>query len=288
MAGHLKAEFKGKAERLAWTNTLASIEQVQATISSIQRDYETNIKYTQARELLHRFSIVVLHYGTVLDMLSQQHPEYVSLVWGSVKFLLIGITGHARLVAELAEAMVSIGDVLPRTQLNAELYQNDMMRTAVARLYTQLLRFFRAAMEWYSRSGFERVVSAVFKPFECGLKDIIEKIKMYADLMDKIAESSMRVDQRMYNLELQARLERVEFWCDSDDQAMGNLTAVVEDVVALIQALGEWIDAPASALLILNAAQGKHIATELIGGIVQARTQQVCWTLSASSEKDEA
>lgn len=206
------------------------MEEVQTTISDIQKQYEANVKYVKAGAVLHRFSAVVLHYGKVLDMLSQQHPEYVSLVWGSVKFLLTGVLGHARLVAEYAEALVCIGDVLPRAQLSAALYQNDMMRAAVARLYAQLLRFFRAAVEWYSRSGFERAVNAVFKPFECGLKDVVEKIKTCAELMDKIAESSMRVDQRLYNVELQARLERVEAWCCRSDQTLGVLTATVEGV----------------------------------------------------------
>lgn len=227
---HFKAEFNGKEKALAWIDTLVSMEDLQTTISDMQQKYEANVKYDKARASLHRFSAVTLHYGLALDMFAQQHPEYVSLVWETAKFLLAGVVGHALLVAEYAEALVRIGDVLPRARLGAELYRNDMMRTAAARLYAQLLRFFRAAIEWYSRSGFERAMSAVFRPFECGLKDVVDKIRTCAELMDKIAESSMRIDQRAYNLEIQARLMKIEAWCCRNDQAMGNLTRVVESV----------------------------------------------------------
>jgi hypothetical protein len=30
-----------------------------------------------------------MYYGPVFDMLSQHHPEYVALAWGSVKFVLM-------------------------------------------------------------------------------------------------------------------------------------------------------------------------------------------------------
>jgi hypothetical protein len=30
-----------------------------------------------------------MYYGQVLDMLAQHHPEYVSLAWGTLKFILM-------------------------------------------------------------------------------------------------------------------------------------------------------------------------------------------------------
>lgn len=31
----------------------------------------------------------MLYYNGALDMLAQQHPEYLSLVWGTLKFILM-------------------------------------------------------------------------------------------------------------------------------------------------------------------------------------------------------
>jgi len=30
-----------------------------------------------------------MFYSGIMDMLSQQHPEYVALAWGAMKFLLV-------------------------------------------------------------------------------------------------------------------------------------------------------------------------------------------------------
>lgn len=226
----MKAEFKSNHSAIAWLDTLVSIEDVQATVYETQQRYEEDVKFSKAKHWLRKFSSVVLHYGTVLDMLAQQHPEYVSLVWGSIKFLLIGVVGHGKLVAEYAEALVCIGDLLPRVRLNAELYRNAFMREAVSRLYAQILRFFRPAVEWYSASGFGRVIKAVCNPFECGLKDTVQKIKACAELMDGIADASMRVDQRTYNMDIQARLVRLEALCCGNRDALGNLTVAVSNI----------------------------------------------------------
>jgi hypothetical protein len=42
---------------------------------------------SKARKWLAIFSGKVTYYNTVLDVLVQQYPEYVSLAWGAMKFL---------------------------------------------------------------------------------------------------------------------------------------------------------------------------------------------------------
>lgn len=97
-------------------------------------------------------------------------------------------------LAEYAEALVYIGDLLPRAQLNAELYQNSFVEAAVARLYEQVLLFFRPAIKWYS-SSLRRFFLGVFEPFEV-LKDTVMKIKTCAAIMNEAAMSSMQVELR--------------------------------------------------------------------------------------------
>lgn len=97
-------------------------------------------------------------------------------------------------LAEYAEALVYIGDLLPRAQLNAELYQNNFVGAAVARLYEQVLFFFRPAIKWYS-SSLRRFLLGVFEPFEV-LKDTVTKIKACAAIMNEAAMSSMQIEVR--------------------------------------------------------------------------------------------
>lgn len=73
---------------LAWLEKLHTIEEVQSQVSELQKRYENDIKFNKAKRWLHKLSSVVLHYGQALDMLAQQAPACVSLVWGTMKFIL--------------------------------------------------------------------------------------------------------------------------------------------------------------------------------------------------------
>lgn len=42
---------------------------------------------SRVREYLSAFSHCVMHYGSVLDVLVQHHPEYTSLAWGAMKIV---------------------------------------------------------------------------------------------------------------------------------------------------------------------------------------------------------
>ena len=59
------------------------LDLVQEAISHYQRDREQS----KTREYLVAFSHRVLHYGSILDVLVQHHPEYTSLAWGAMKIL---------------------------------------------------------------------------------------------------------------------------------------------------------------------------------------------------------
>jgi hypothetical protein len=41
---------------------------------------------------LNKFSTRIMYFGQVLDILSQHHPEYVALAWGSLKFVFMVCT----------------------------------------------------------------------------------------------------------------------------------------------------------------------------------------------------
>ena len=51
--------------------------------------YEKNNEHSKARIWLARFSGRVLFYANILDVLCQQHPEYVSLAWGTFRLLFV-------------------------------------------------------------------------------------------------------------------------------------------------------------------------------------------------------
>jgi hypothetical protein len=42
---------------------------------------------SKARKWLGIFSSKIMFYASILDVLVQHHPEYVSLAWGAMRFL---------------------------------------------------------------------------------------------------------------------------------------------------------------------------------------------------------
>jgi len=66
-----------------------SLGEVQSIVERAKHTYNTAVgKRKVVFQWLGKVSQRLLYYGTVLDMLSQHHPEYTALAWGSVKFIL--------------------------------------------------------------------------------------------------------------------------------------------------------------------------------------------------------
>ncbi|KAI1131334.1 hypothetical protein F5Y10DRAFT_74044 [Nemania abortiva] len=206
----LKQEFADDPKSLDWVGSLTSIEQAKQLLLEAECQYKSS---TNEKKNLQRWlrsaSSRLLYYGNVLDVLAQQHPEYVSLVWGGVKFVLMGIMNHAQLVAEFSRALAEIGDILPQTTLNAKLYANDHMRDAVAHLYVHLLQFVRLAIKWYRRGPAGRAISAIFKPFELSYKGTIDEIQRCANIIQNIAAGRARMEIRDMHVLLQLQGQRL-------------------------------------------------------------------------------
>lgn len=62
---------------------------VQEIIEKSMAKYELDRKHWKTRRWLHSMAGKLDYYQNVMDMLVQHHPEYVALVWGAMKFLLL-------------------------------------------------------------------------------------------------------------------------------------------------------------------------------------------------------
>jgi len=66
----------------------ANIASIMAAIEAAQARYVCQ-KQDKARKWLTRLSARITHYGSILDVFAQYHPEYTALVWGSFKLVFI-------------------------------------------------------------------------------------------------------------------------------------------------------------------------------------------------------
>lgn len=143
-----------------------------------------------------RLSQSIMHYGNVLDTLSNHHPEYVSLVWRLIKFVLMGVLTHEKLVHQFSEQLAHIADALPLAKIDVELYQTDGMRRELAGLYRHILLFLRQATKWYGGSSAQRAIPALRVNCEKSFQETLENIKTCATKIDKMAAVGNRVDVR--------------------------------------------------------------------------------------------
>ncbi|KAF4829591.1 hypothetical protein CGCTS75_v006444 [Colletotrichum tropicale] len=191
---------------------------------------------------LQVFSSRVVYYGQVLDTLAQHHPEYVGLVWGIIKFVLLGIINHAELVEQFSEALSGISQVLPAAKVSAELYQTDQMKDAVGNLYAHILRFLQQAFDWYNARPARRVLNAVFNPFQLCYKLIVDKIKLCAETIDTISNTGLKSEVRSMHLLLQRDSLRFQSHERKLDEmqlefrtAHDNLTKMVGSILQIAQ-----------------------------------------------------
>ena len=226
---YLKKELGSNDRTQALLASRTSIEDVRILVQKAKEDYAaSSSSRTPVHKWLTRFSSRIMYYGQVLDMLSQQHPEYVALAWGTMKFVLTvglrsllsfvyplmllvqGILNHAKLVVELSKALTSIGNALPRTKLSAELYQTEHMKEAISRLYAHILLFFQQAVKWYEMGPARRGLSVILKPFELDYKDTVEQIRICAETVEDIANAAARAEIRDISITLQMQDRKLQ------------------------------------------------------------------------------
>ena len=65
------------------------LKDVQAVVDDAKVKYDKRHKNEKVRKWLGKISAGVRHYGNVMDVLVQHHPEYVSLAWGAMKFFFV-------------------------------------------------------------------------------------------------------------------------------------------------------------------------------------------------------
>ena len=65
------------------------LEEIQEVVAESMARYESDRKHNKAKRWLNSMAGKLSYYQNVMDMLVQHHPEYVSLAWGAMKFLLL-------------------------------------------------------------------------------------------------------------------------------------------------------------------------------------------------------
>ncbi|PUU72119.1 hypothetical protein B9Z19DRAFT_1175592 [Tuber borchii] len=172
--------------------------------------WEDKPRWEKPRKWLGRFSDRVTHYGKIMDVLVQHHPEYASLAWGAMKLLFVLVINHETLVKQVAKVLIRISDSLPQVNLLSILYPSDEMRSAVAMLYAHILSFLQSATSWYRCGRIAHVFRAWWKPFEVSFKELVEDICEQGKRVTNLADAGHKLETRKQTELLENLCERVE------------------------------------------------------------------------------
>lgn len=83
-----KSDFTNEDCKRIWLEDKNTIDHVHQAVNDAKRIYEEKGQ-SKVRKWLTKLSARIQYYGAVLDALVQHHPEYVSLVWGTFKFIFM-------------------------------------------------------------------------------------------------------------------------------------------------------------------------------------------------------
>ncbi|KAF5684325.1 Nacht domain-containing protein [Fusarium circinatum] len=205
----LREELSSDDYNQIFLNNYCSIKDVEESLKKAKEKYNNKPEASRIHRWLFNCSERIVYYGSIFDVFVQHHPEYVSLAWGTFKFLFVAVLSYEELLAKISKAVSQIADVLPRTELHAILYPTDRMQEAVSMVYAKIIEFSITAIRWYKKNGFRRVISSIISPFSISFKDIIDEISERSRTVDQLANAANKAETRDVHTDLVGMRERV-------------------------------------------------------------------------------
>ncbi|KAJ4016341.1 hypothetical protein NW752_003463 [Fusarium irregulare] len=224
-------------EKVELSERFSSIQNIQDLAQRSFAKYSDEKRFPKAKKWIQRFTAKISHYGNVMDVLVQHHPEYVSLVWGAMKFLLVAAQNHEATISLISKALSQIADSLPRVGLITVLYPTDRIRQAVSNLYANLVRFFIRAHEWCQQGTMRHLWHSITRPPELRYKDLLEDIATASREIDQLAVASSRVEIRDINLKLDSIVSKLNYFEPPQSSAILNANHTILAKLDSIQAL---------------------------------------------------
>lgn len=192
----LQSELSSDEYQAIWLRGQTSVRDVHIAVTAAMEEYKSKAQDSKVRKWLSNCSSRIMYYGAIFDMFSSHHPEYVSLAWGTMKFLFIAVLNHEELLTEISKTIARIADVLPRTELLSVLYPTPRMQEAVSLVYAKIIEFLLMSVRWYKRGKLASSLYAIGKPFSVGFKPIVEELMERSRRVDELASAASKAEIR--------------------------------------------------------------------------------------------
>ncbi|KIW65471.1 hypothetical protein PV04_07729 [Phialophora macrospora] len=111
-----------------------------------EKAYQNSRGAGKVRKWLAAVSSRIAFYGSIMDVLFQQSPAWVSLAWGAIELVFVGVENHENLLRTFATAICRIGAALPRLERSLVLFPTPEIISGATNLYAQIMRFLTRPM----------------------------------------------------------------------------------------------------------------------------------------------
>ncbi|KAL6886930.1 hypothetical protein GGI43DRAFT_431718 [Trichoderma evansii] len=163
----------------------ATLQDIEEVVRKSMNVYKARGKNPKTIKWLDRTTKSMVYYSNVFELFVPQNPQYVSLAFGAMKFLFTAAVEHEKTTQLLAKSIAQIAESLPRVDLSSNLYPTPQMKVALEGLYASILNFLMKAYNWYNEGKLSHFIQSVNRPLH----------RIYADLVDEIAENSRKIDR---------------------------------------------------------------------------------------------
>lgn len=160
-------QFEKKASRDELREIADTRERFKEIFTAAERlrDSKQSTGATKTNQnFVHRFrkarstvSSTVFLYSQHLDVLAGQAPEYVGLVWGAIKILLVAEVNHAKLRQCVEDQLTQLSKQFRLIEVLAVYIPTSDMVRALSDAYSSFSRFLEKAVKYYSENRFSRL-----------------------------------------------------------------------------------------------------------------------------------
>ncbi|KAL7768675.1 hypothetical protein ACKLNR_000059 [Fusarium oxysporum f. sp. zingiberi] len=219
-AGIAQEAFKSVKKHFEQSNSLSgdekallgkksSLQDVEKAVSDAFAKYEAKSEASKTRKWLQKASESICHYGQVLDVFVQHHPEYVSLAWGLMKVMFISVVNHGETLKLLSKSLYEVAQRLPRIEHLSALYPTKNMKLAIESLYSCIMEFLLIAHSWCNESKFKHIYHSFTRPHELRYSDLLQRIGTCTDNINELATVGSQTELRVMHNTQSSKLNEI-------------------------------------------------------------------------------
>ncbi|KAJ6007817.1 hypothetical protein N7540_011793 [Penicillium herquei] len=250
---------KARFTALLQTSHTDDIYSLLDEVKNAQHNYIHKKSESTLWSRLEQLSERIHYYGSIMDVLVQQHPEYVSLAWGAMKLLVGAVVEHKKIGVTITNGLIDVADALSREKLAISLYPTPAIKQIFVRLYVHIIRFLLRALEWYEEGPWRRAIHSITKPVSLQYNDIINDIhRATTSISANLAANSQAELREVHNklLKTEKMIESIRVSGSTDQE---KILQKLQDLYSLLAATRSEQAEISRSVSTIQSTQALHV-----------------------------